>query len=652
MKLSKKALCILFALMMALSVACASPSPTPPTEPQPAPSAPVAPAEPEKPAVETPVSMKPGVYTAKVQGFKGYTTVQVTVTEAEIKKIEVTETKDTAQIFDSAYPLLPSRIIDAQSLAVDAITGATISSNAILFAARDCLTQAGAPADSFKTAPEKSTETKTIDADVVVIGAGGAGLTAAAKAAESGAKVVLVEKAAKIGGTASNTTGAMGVNPKHLTDTGVSISQEEVDTMFNQWLVESNYKLNGVILRKFLNESGKTLDWMGEHGFLWDMTNKFVTSPYLVNNNYVNHGLFGPPDDRIKYYNAFADYGKSQGVQILLETEATELLLNGDAAAGVKAERYDGLSYTINACSVILATGGYAGNSEMMKEYFGYVYRLYGMAQNKGTGIQMGLSAGAALRNPAMLCSHFTGPYFTLPDDALNNTLYSITNGSYGLLNVNMLGERFQNEAASTEQWVEGDYFWTLLSQSQVELLKTTGLAALGQQAPIRNLPFLGQAAALDAPLANIDEVLDTCIKSGLIVKANSMEALAQVTGMDAATLLSHVALYNEHCAAGKDATFGKAPELLNAYPDGESAYYAVKAAPYMYSTCGGLLVNENLQVLREDNSIIPGLYATGMDSMGVLFGGNMYLSYGGPALGWAFTSGRLAGEHAAKASK
>lgn len=604
----------------------------------------------QKPAA---ISMKPGTYTSQSIGFGGKMTVEATLTDKEITKINVLDNKETAQIFESAYPLYPDRIIKAQSVSVDAICGATASSNAILTALKDCIKQAGGDPSAFEKEIPKSTAKETYDCDIVVVGAGGAGMTAAVAAAENGAKVIMVEKAAKVGGTASNTTGGMGINPKKLLDTGKSITEEEINTMFNQWMKESSYKANGVILRKFINESGKTLDWMEERGFDFLETNKFLTSPYLVNNNYV--GPKFPNTLAMGYYDAFNDYFKSKGGTVMLETEGKELLMDKDGnAVGITAEKYDGTSITINAKKVILATGGYAGSAEMKKKYLGYDYKLYGMAQNKGTGINMGLSAGAALRYPNMVASHMVGPYTRLTnfDDFDNNIIFGMTNGSPGLLNVDMSGYRFQNEAAATEQWVEGDYYWVLATQSQVDTLAEKGIIGLGTDKPIMGLPFLGTMPAIDAPMKNIQKVLDYCMQIGSVVKADSIEALAKAAGMSPEILASNIKLYNQHCEAKKDETFGKDPKYLNAYKDGEKAYYALKAAPYIYTSIGGLNVDENMRVLREDNSLIKGLYATGVDSMGVLFGGNQYLSYGGPALGYAFTSGRIAGEHAASQLK
>ena len=638
---------------MIFSMVSCTQSPTTPTgseEPVKEPEVPEVPETPVEPAKEPEIviSMKPGTYTAQSVGFGGKMTVQVTVTEKEIKDIEVGENKETPQILNSAYPLLPERIIASQSVSVDAITGATSSSYAILSAVKNCIEQAGGDVSAFQKDIPKSTLSESYDCDVVVIGAGGAGMNAAASAAEKGAKVILVEKAAKVGGTASNTSGAMGINPKRLIESGQSFPEEEINVMFNQWMKETSYKANGVILRKFLNESGKTLDWMEEHGFEFQVTNKFLTSPYLVNNNFAGSVLFNPYTQ--SYYDAMREYFESEGGTVLLETAGNELLMDSNNnVAGITAEKYDGTKITINAKNVILATGGFAGNSEMMKEYLGYNFRLYGMAQNKGTAIEMGLSADAALKYPNMVACHMVGPYYRLTnfDDFDNNIIFAMTNGAPGLLNVNMVGERFQNEAQATEQWVEGDYYWVLATQSQVNALAEKGLMGLGADKPAFGLPFLGTMPAIDAPLTNINEVLDYCVSIGAVVKADSIEALAEKAGMNKDTLVSHVELYNSHCDIKKDETFLKDPIHLNAYADNEEAYYAIKAAPYVYTTIGGLNVNENMQVLKEDNSIIPGLYATGVDSMGVIFGGNQYLSYGGPALGYAFTSGRIAGLHA-----
>ncbi len=341
------------------------------------------------------------------------------------------------------------------------------------------------------------------------------------------------------------------------------------------------------------------------------------------------------------------------GGTYLLETEATELLMDAGKVAGAKATRLDGSTVTIKAAKVILATGGFAGNVEMKNQYIGGDWRVYGMTQNDGAGIQMALNAGAATYNidmPPM--SHFAGPstiMLSFEDHADNDIPYGLACSSESLM-VNPSGERFMNEAnIAYNGFIVGPRYYTIYSKEQIDILREQGPKF---DAGGRYLTQGGIAA--DVPLKNIDAVLEEAIKLGYVYKAGSLDELATAigSGMTGGALNDAVTAYDAVVAGGED-PFSKQLERyerLGAIGDASEYYIAVTGAPYIYSTCGGLDVNADMQVLDTTGNVIDGLYAVGTDSMGVLFNNQKgYANYGGVAQGYVFVSGRIAGEHAAK---
>ena len=402
-------------------------------------------------------------------------------------------------------------------------------------------------------------------------------------------------------------------------------------------------------MRALIDGSGETLDWMIANGFAFDPARGFVGGKW---------GIFAPYSGNKEqteqfFANAYERYEKELGGQYLLETEATELLMEDGKVAGVTAVRQDGAKVIVHAKAVILATGGFGGSSEMQEEYLGEAWRLYGMAQNDGAGIRMALSAGAAAYNidmPPM--SHFVAPYmimtsFETPMD--NDIPYALV-CSGEVMAVDQTGTRFTAEnGLAMNAYKNGAKYYTILSAEQIGILREQGFsqAASGR--------YLSQGGVPEnTPLANIDAVLEQGISMGLIYKADTLEGLVEAIGNEKMTLdnvAASISQYNEAADGGED-PLGKAPELFERLGgvNPESEYYiAVTGAPYIYSTCGGVEVNEDMQVLDESGNAIAGLYAVGTDSMGVMFTNTKgYTNYGGVAQGYAFFSGKTAGAHAA----
>jgi fumarate reductase flavoprotein subunit len=429
----------------------------------------------------------------------------------------------------------------------------------------------------------------------------------------------------------------------------------DANALYKDWI---NYtKVDGVqdgkedIIYDTINKSGETLDWLTGYGFEFNNAIGFLGNKWAIYTVYNGNKVL----TESFFESMLNKYTNKLGGKYLLETEVTQLIVKDGRIAGVKAVKYDGTEVTVNAKSVILATGGFGGSDELMKKYLGESWKLYGMAQNDGAGIRMATSIGAATYNIDMApMSHFSAPptILTQFDTAFDNDIpYGMVNTSETLA-VDKKGNRFVNEMnIGYGAYVGGARFYSIYSKEQIDILREKGFSITSTG---RYLNRGGIKA--DTPMRNIDTVLDAGIKAGFIYKADSLEKLAGLIGADnekmtSKELLSTVANYNEGAQTGKD-TMGKAADRfkrLGAISTESEYYIAVTGAPYIYSTCGGLDVNKNMQILNTKGEAIEGLYAVGTDSMGVLFTNKKgYANYGGVAQGYCFVSGKIAGEHAA----
>ncbi len=616
------------------------------------------------------LTLKDGTYTAQARGFDLLSTVPVTVTVSggKMASIEMGENKETMGMSACVQELLIPRILEHQSLAVDAITGATATSNAVKAAILDCCKQAGASEAALYTAIPTSTAQESYTVDVAVVGMGGSGSAAALSAVQSGATVFAIDKAGKWGGTSAITSGPAAVNaPSQVSaeykewadpitkETRVKKAGENLvdrDALYKEWTeyttVDGKQHAKTEIIALELDKSGETLDWLIDNGFQFDPAKGFVGGKWGIFTSY-SGGKALTESFFASLYKAYTD----KGGKYLLETEGTELLTENGKVTGVKAVKADGTQVTIHAKSVILATGGFGGSGEMMEQYLGEAWRLYGMAQNTGDGMRMATAVGAATYNADMPpMSHFVAPYqiMTAFSPADNDIPYGLVATGESLA-VDQTGVRRMAESSlAMNAYTMGAKYYTIWSKEQIDILRSQGLSAAASGR------YLSQGGVkADTPLTNIDAVIDEGVKMGFIYKADSLDALAKAIGgkMDAETLTSSVKGYQE-AAKGTD-PLGKKAELFARMgaPASESEYYvAITGAPYIYSTCGALDVDVSMRVLNQSGAPIEGLYAVGTDSMGVLFTNTKgYANYGGIAQGYAFVSGKTAGAEAAKFS-
>ena len=563
-------------------------------------------------------SFTAGAYTAAAKGMNGDVTVEVTFAEDAIADIKVVSHSETPGLSDPAISGMPAAIVQAQSLAVDTVTGATITSKAILAAVEAAAAQAGADVDALKAvaaaddaASEKAEAEQT--ADVVVVGAGIAGLSAALAAKNAGADVIIIDKMAAVGGTTLLAGGILVSVGSELFAQN-RLESDSLEAMMAYWKerqtksgLESGYpdweRLEGV-----LAETGKTVDWLVANDVQFD------TVPYAASSAYPMALANGGGAGLIAMLQASVE---SRGVKLITECKATELVTNeAGAVVGVKAETADEV-ITFKADSIVLATGGISQNEELVAKYSPKLHRAglvpTSAVSHTGEGFLMALEVGA-------------GTFDVFATPLFNTTFDPALSDSTGLsivaqLGVNANGDRFGNEAAAAG--------WDTMDHTASDMIQDG------------NAPFW---YIYDAADEAITAVLEAGVAEGVIVKGETIADLAREMHVYTANLEKSYADYSAAVAAGEDAAFGKAAAFLK--PIDKAPFYAVKVYPTTFGSAGGVTTTEDGRVTRQDGTVIEGLYAAGEMSNRYFYNENYILA---ASLGLYSTMGRRAGTAAAQ---
>lgn len=546
-------------------------------------------------------SFTPGTYEATERGFDGDVTVKVTVSDTEITDVAITGDNETAGLGGVVVEQFGDKIVAAQTPNVDTMAGATVTSNAVIKAATAALTAAGADiavldANRRDTVSDMPKEDKTVDTDLVIIGAGGAGMTAAIMAKQAGLNFVILEKMAYVGGNTTKATGGMNAAETHyqkeqnIEDT---VAQFVADTM------KGGKNLNNPDLVQTLAEqSAPAIDWLDTIGaplpkvsFSGGATNARIHAPKD------GSGVGG------FLVQAFSNKLDEMGVPVMLNTRATELLMADGKIAGVKAEGEDA-NYTINAKAVILATGGFGASQDMVVKYRP---DLKGTVSTNapgatGDGLVMAEAVGAAMVDIDKIQLHPTVEQST-------SMLITESVRGDGAILVNQKGERFINE---------------------LETRDVVSAAELAQEGQYAYLIF-------DQHLRDNLKAIEKYVKNNLTVQADTIEALAEQLSIDPATLAKTLADWNQIVADQKDTAFGRKTGMDNNLTT--APYYAIKVAPGIHHTMGGVKIDTKAQVLDTNGQVINGLFAAGEVTGGV-HGGNRL---GGNAVADIIVFGRIA---------
>ena len=589
-----------------------------------------------------------GDFTGTAKGFGGDVSVTLTLTDGAITGCTAEGKDETEGVGSQAIAKMPGEIAESGSIAVDGVSGATVTSTAIKEAAAAALTAAGLNPDDYKTAVENdaTAEDSTVDADVVVVGVGGAGMTAAITAAGEGKSVVILESQSMVGGNSVRATGGMNAGKTVYQDEnefGESAGVEKTlktaaekyadnetitalaKTVSEQWAAyQANptgyfdsvelMELDTMIGGKGINDpelvetlcanSADAIDWLDEHGITLHNVSSFggasvkrIHRPVNAEGKTVSVGSYMIP--------LLQENCEKAGVKMMLDTTATEILTDANGAAvGVKATGASGETVTVNAKAVVLATGGFGANLDMVVKYKPELKGF--MTTNapgiQGQGIEMAQAIGAATVDMDQIQIHPT---------VEANTAALITEGlrGDGAILINEEGKRFIDEVgtrdvvSAAEIAQTGSYSWLVVDQAMVDA----------------------------------SSVIQGYIKKGYTVTGETYEELGKAMGVDAAAFAETMDKWNGYVEAKNDPDFGR---TSFANPLNTAPYYAVKVTAGVHHTMGGLKINANTEVLNEKGEVIPGLFAAGEVTGGV-HGANRL---GGNAVADFTVFGRIAG--------
>lgn len=616
---------------------------------------------------------KAGTYTASKQGNGGMISVTVEFSETEILSVTIGENQETEGIATPVFDKFPEQIVKGQTLNIDAISGATITSAAVIEAVSDCVEQAGGDVNELKNKKVASTtagEDIEKTADIIIVGGGGAGLSAAVSSSDLGASVILIEKGSALGGNTLRAGGAYNaVDPERqaaLAMDGSQITELKEIAALDETTIAEEYRPTLATLKEQIKEylkgdtsvlfdsvelhtyqtykGGKrtgldgseiygdfnlvqtltknsldALNWLVAHDEEVEISDEIGTVlgglwPRMHSlSTSVGHGFITP----------LQKAAAANGVEIILETAGKELIMENGRVVGVIAEQADGTKVTLHANkAVIMATGGYGANPKMAMEYDNYWGCLNeNMATTNtvlatGDGIVMGNAIGANLVGMGFVQLMPSSQPVT---GSLSGGLWTSAENQ---VFVNQEGKRFVSEYESRDIMAKAALeqtdamFYIICDQSTAGDPQPGGQNGWGND-------------------------IDKLIEDGSVLKADTLEELAKKIGCDPTAFVKEIERYNNFCENGVDEDFGKVKlgEQIDVGP-----FYATPRSPSIHHTMGGLQINEKAQVLNIDGEAIPGFYAAGEVTGGIHAGNRV----GGNAIPDIMVFGYIAGENAA----
>ncbi|MBR1561027.1 MAG: FAD-binding protein [Clostridia bacterium] len=602
------------------------------------------------PAEATAAAMTPGTYTGEAYGKwqKGSiegerfgspaiiepTQVAVTVDESSILSVEVVSTSDTPGFTDPCVERIPAAIVENQSIAVDVVTGATLTSRAIINGVTQALEAAGAnPADFMKPVPKADAE-ENYETDIVIIGAGAAGTMAAIEATEAGVDAIVLEKTGKLGGTSVCSTGFAGIQSQQQIEAGVA--DYTVDSAFRELMDFCKWRANGPLVYNILQVSGANADRLQAY---WDQTDDPGITGVGVTAHDTGKGT-------MKFDVLYDKFLVPAGVNVMLETTARKLIVEDGAVVGVEAEKQDGTKVTVRAKKTLVCTGGFGGNDEMLRKYIGHDnFYLNGLSSNVGDGVNMCLEIGAILSDEvsphlAEFCSNKKVDFYAGYMKFVNQA---------GFLALDPSGERFVNEEFFVTQALSYGasalrrvgYAYLVFTQEQLDAMTEKGLYGILSEETIDSLML--RKRILVPSYYTLKDEMEAALEAGEAWKADTLEGLGEAIGFaDQEIYKKNIADYLTVLETGEDPLFGKRADMMPSLAEGP--YYAVRVISAIDGTYNGIRVNENLQAVNSDYQPIPGLYVAGQDSGG--FFSYPYYEGVGWTQGYAWNSGSVAAKH------
>lgn len=557
-----------------------------------------------------------GTYEAEAAGYTGESNpikVKVTVSDNKIENIEYTIDGETPTVGGLAVPTLAEKVIAVQSPNIDTITNATVSSTGFLAAVSEALRQAGADPEAL-VPQEAETASKDIEktADIVVAGAGGAGMTAAITATQNGKKVIILEKGLFPGGNSSYATGGMNAAETHYqAEKGI---EDSVDLFYEDTMTGGHDINDPELVRTLAENSSAAIDWL-------DSIDAPLSDVGLAGGAsvYRQHRPVNAKGDILSVGTFLVEHlsktCEDLGIEIVYSAKVDEILMDNGKAVGLHATDSDGNNITVHADAVIIATGGFGSNPDLIVKYRpdlkGYVST--NAPTITGDAIAFLEAVGADFRDLEQIQIH---PTVVQTDGSLISE--SLRGDGAILLNKN--GVRFTNENGTRD----------VVS------------AAVNEQ------PDRYAWLVTDEKVAAKSEVIKKYVSKGYMIKCDTVADLAKLIGVEEAVVQETLDKWHTACETGEDAEFGRANPEKNKTYVAELPLYAVQISPGIHHCMGGVKINTNAEVIDTKGNVIPGLYAAGEVTGGV-HGGNRL---GGNAVTDFVVFGRIAGENATNYTK
>lgn len=553
-------------------------------------------------------------FSGSATGFHGPVNVSIELEDKEIKAVNILENNETYRVGEAAFPILTESIVSNQSLA-DVVTGATITSRAVNNAVIEALKTADLTEEeinAFKTRTIPVEACADTETDIVIVGAGISGMMAAMQVSEVTDKVILLEKNTMVGGSGRLSAGGMMlVGADEFTD--VSYTAEDVHRWFS---IQAGPVTNDPVFYEVMNHGRDMLEYIKANGYtVTDVARcQSKLAPIFRNVNTDHYGM-GLSDTIEQALN-------NKSVDLRCETKAVSLLQSEDGTVeGVVAENAAG-QYTIRAKKVILATGGFAYNKELMQEYAPFWAGAYTIAASgaTGDGHLMGMKAGGHLIGNGAMQIYYTGYDPSLLGNQPGNIpLFVGSNGN---------------------QVCGGDEYYGTISPKLQALEDKIAYAIYSSDNDYYQFDYYGTGRSM-----KISD-MDALVEEGRLVKADTLEELAEKIKIDPSALQRAVDEHNWFYDLQINDAWGTVAARLQPLKTGP--WYAGRQVPCVMGTIAGLEINPNMQVVDENGTAIPNLYASGELVFGNIF--NRQYPMAGTGVGIAVTTGYLAGQNAAAA--
>lgn len=576
-------------------------------------------------------AMTDGTYTGEGKGRNGTITVEVTVKAGKLDAVKVVKHTETVGISDAAVADFPKAIVAAQSTAVDAVAGATMTSEGIRAAVAQAIQKAGGDPAQFAAAVVKKKAAKKLvkeNADIVVVGAGGSGISAAVKAETLGAKVILIEKMPVIGGATALNAGTLIATGSKYQREVMKETKDSPELAYKDIFTVGKNRNDPTLVKMVTERVGGVVDWL-----IYDMKIPYGPAATQYPDHSANRQL-GVTGRSVNYLNLMREKFLGMGGKLMLQTRAQELIRDdAGKVVGVRATDKDGNTVELTSKAVILASGGYGAVKSMLpKEMSNYVF--YGLDSETGDGYKMATAIGAGTINLDLVKMYPQGVE-TVPGHGLAATASSTdTMKKSGAIYVNKLGQRYVDENAALGVLTD-------MTVAQPDHIAYIVMDAKAWKEYVRK--------SLEDKLVPNEETLMTWTKivnNGRPVMAvsDNLAEAAKTMGVDAEGLAKTVAHWNDMVKAGKDTDFNR--KITGGL--GEGPYYIVEQKVRYQTTLGGLKADADLRILDKAGKPIPGLYGAGC----VVGGANGADSLTAMMNSWAIVSGVVSAESAVKSIK